>query len=131
MRCRRFARRMQAKSPTFPSKPAVCNCSTFLTATIAQKDRFMQLFAIFLTNNCRTPAQTQNIKALSQNAVVFSESLFSYRRKITVTVRVNCDFYCDSLNSKRLTATSFRKSVGKPLIPLNPYQIIRDHLITF
>ena len=30
----------------------------------------------------------------------FSESLTSYRRKITVTVRVYCDFYCDFFRNR-------------------------------
>jgi hypothetical protein len=59
---------MQAKSPTFPSKPAVCNCSTFLTATIAQKGLFMQLLALFRANNCTASAEGNAILNVSHVA---------------------------------------------------------------
>ena len=57
-----------------------------------------------------------HIKASSQNAAVFSESLTSYRRKITVTVRVYCDFYCDFFKETGTISSILRQSLYHLLV---------------
>jgi len=50
-------------------------------------------------------------KGVVSKCCILSESLTSYRRKITVTVRVYCDFYCDFFKETGTISSILRQSL--------------------
>jgi hypothetical protein len=97
-------------SPGENALPTVYPTNASKIDDISVKTCHVQLFHIFNRNNCTKRPIYATV------GLFFSQQLQNAR---------------SGPKYKRLIATSFRKSVGKPLISLNPYQIIRDHLITF